>query len=218
MRRCSSSQGGAWVDYLVAKGWINQSQVDTSYDGSPARFAATDGAIFQQGFVTSEPYQYAHLVSAYDKPVSYLLIKNSGYVPYPQTLAVRQGDLKKLTPCLKLFVPLVQQAQIAYEKNPAPVNAKLDQIVTALNTFWVLSPGGDAYNAATQLSSGMVSNGPDCTLGNFSMQRLQGVINEVLPIFQAKGLDTINPNLKAQDIATNQFVDPSIHLKTKKCP
>ncbi len=210
--------GGAWVDYLVAKGWINQSQVDTSYDGSPARFAATDGAIFQQGFVTSEPYQYAHLVSAYDKPVSYLLIKNSGYVPYPQTLAVRQGDLKKLTPCLKLFVPLVQQAQIAYEKNPAPVNAKLDQIVTALNTFWVLSPGGDAYNSAMQLSSGMVSNGPDCTLGNFSMQRLQGVINEVLPIFQAQGLDTINPNLKAQDIATNQFVDPSIHLKTKKCP
>jgi hypothetical protein len=209
--------GGAWVDYLVARGWISQSQVDTSYDGSPARFAATDGAIFQQGFVTSEPYQYAHLISAYNKPVSYLLIKNSGYVPYPQTLAIRKADLKKLTPCLKLFVPLVQQAQVAYVKNPLPVNNKLDQIVTALNTFWALSPGGDAYNTAAQLKFGIVSNGPDCTLGNFNMKRLQQVINQVNPIFQAKGLDTVNPNLKATDIATNQFINPSIHLKTKKC-
>lgn len=209
--------GGDWVDYLVGRGWIKQSQVDTSYDGSPARFAATNGAIFQQGFVTSEPYQYSHLIPAYNKPVSYLLIKNAGYVPYPQTLAVRQADLKKLTPCLKLFVPLVQKAQVNYVTNPSPVNAKLDQIVTALNTFWQLSPGGDAYNTAAQLKYGIVANGPDCTLGNFSMKRLQGVINQVLPIFKAKGLDTINPNLKAQAIATNQFINPAIHLKTKTC-
>lgn len=209
--------GGVWVDYLVGRGWINKSQVDTSYDGSPARFAATDGGIFQQGFVTSEPYQYQHLISAYDKPVSYLLIKNAGYVPYPQTLAVRQADLKKLAPCLKLFVPLVQKAQVDYVTKPLPVNTKLDQIVTTLATFWQLSPGGDAYNTAAQLKYGIVANGPDCTLGNFNMKRLQGVINGILPIFKANGLDTINPDLKAQNIATNQFINPSIHLKTKKC-
>jgi hypothetical protein len=209
--------GGVWVDYLVGRGWINQSQVDTSYDGSPARFAATDGGIIQQGFVTSEPYQYAHLIQAYDKPVAYLLLRNSGYVPYPQTLAVRKGDLQKLAPCLKLFVPMVQKAQIDYVTNPKPVNDKLDQIVTALNTFWQLSPAGDTYNTAAQLKYKVVSNGPDCTLGNFSMQRLQSVINAVTPIFKAKGLDTINPNLKAQDIATNQFIDPRIHLKTATC-
>src|SRR4029077_10709621 len=47
--------GGAYIDYLVGRGWIGQNQVDTSYDGSPARFVAADGAIVQQGFVTSEP-------------------------------------------------------------------------------------------------------------------------------------------------------------------
>jgi hypothetical protein len=209
--------GGAYIDFLVGRGWISQKQVDTSYDGSPARFVAADGAIVQQGFATSEPYQYEHDVTAYDKPVSYLLIKNSGYVPYPQTLAVRAADLKPKAACWKLLVPRVQQAQVDYMTNPKPVNAKLEQIVTALKTFWKLSPGGDAYNTATQRRLGIVSNGPDCTLGNFNMKRLQGVINHVMPIFSAKGLDTINPNLKAANIATNQFIDPSIRLKTKKC-
>jgi hypothetical protein len=209
--------GGAWIDYLVGKGWIDQSQVDTSYDGSPARFVASDGGIFQQGFATSEPYLYAHDIPQYNKPVSYLLIKNSGYTPYPQTLAVRRADLTKLAPCLKLFVPLVQKAQVAYIKNPKAVNNKLRQIVTALNTFWKLTPGGNAYNTATQKKLGLVSDGPDCTLGNFNMKRLQGVISAVNPIFQAKGLDTINPNLKAAAIATNRFVDPKIGLPKKGC-
>jgi len=210
--------GGAYIDYLVGRGWINAKQVDTSYDGSPARFVSTDGAIVQQGFATSEPYQYEHDISAYGKPVSYLLIKNSGYIPYPQTLAVRAADLKPKAACWKLLVPLVQQAQVDYMKNPKPVNAKLEQIVTSLNTFWKLSPGGDAYNTATQRRLGVVSNGPDCTIGNFRMKRLQEVINQVLPIFKAKGLDTINPNLKAANIATNQFINPKIGLAKKGCP
>jgi hypothetical protein len=210
--------GGAWIDYLVARGWVDQKQVDTSYDGSPARFVASDGGIVQQGFVTSEPYQYQHDIPQFGKPVGYLLIKNSGYVPYPQTLAARAADIKTKAACFKLLVPLVQQAQVDYMKNPKPVNAKLEEIVTSLNTFWKLSPGGDAYNTAAQRRLGIVSNGPDCTLGNFNMKRLQQVINQVNPIFQAKGLDTINPDLKAANIATNQFIDPKIGLAKKGCP
>ena len=210
--------GGAYIDYLVGRGWIGANQVDTSYDGSPARFVAADGAIVQQGFVTSEPYQYQHDIAAYGKPVAYLLIKNSGYIPYPQTLAVRKSDLKTKAACWKLFVPLVQQAQVDYMKSPGPVNAKLEQIVTALNTFWKLSPGGDAYNTAAQRRLGIVADGPDCTLGNFNLKRVQQVINQVNPIFQSKGLDTINPDLKAADIVTNQFINPKIGLAKKGCP
>ncbi len=210
--------GGAWIDYLVGRGWVDQKQVDTSYDGSPARFVASDGAIIQQGFVTSEPYLYEHDIAAYGKPVSYLLIKNSGYVPYPQTLAVRAADVRKRAACWKLFVPLVQRAQVDYMRSPKAVNDKLLQIVTALNTFWKLTPGGNAYNTAAQRRFGIVSNGPDCTLGNFNLKRLQQVINQVNPIFQQKGLDTIDPELKASQIATNQFIDPRIGLAKKGCP
>lgn len=210
--------GGAWIDYLQGKGWVDKSQVDTSYDGSPARFAATDGGIIQQGFVTSEPYQYQNDISQYGKPVSYLLIRSSGYVPYPQTLAARPDVVKQKAACFKLLVPLIQKAQIDYINNPGPVNDKLIQIVTDLNTFWRLSPGGVAYNVATQKKLKLVQDGPDCTLGNFDMKRLQGVINGIMPIFQAKGFDTIKPGLQASDIATNQFIDPSIGLPKKGCP
>jgi ABC-type nitrate/sulfonate/bicarbonate transport system substrate-binding protein len=210
--------GGAWIDYLQAKGWVDPKQVDTSYDGAPARFVAADGGIVQQGFVTSEPYQYRFEIDQYGKPVSYLLIRSSGYVPYPQTLATKPSVIKAKRACFKLLVPLVQRAQINYLKNPKPVNRKLEEIVTALNTFWKLSPGGDAYNVATQKRLKLVQNGPDCTLGNFSMKRLQGVINQALPIFKDKGLDTIKEDLVASEIATNAFIDKSIGLPKKGCP
>jgi hypothetical protein len=209
--------GGAWIDYLEGKGWVSSSQVDTSYDGSPARFVASDGGIIQQGFATSEPWQYQHDIKQYGKPVKYLLIKNSGYVPYPQTLAAKPSVVKAKAACFKQLVPMIQRAQIAYIRNPRPVDVLLERLVTELNTFWKLTPAGDAYNAKTQRKLGLVQDGPDCTLGNFSMQRLQGVINRVLPIFKAKGLNTIDPNLKARDIATNRFIDPKIGLAKKGC-
>ncbi|MFN8221908.1 MAG: hypothetical protein U0R50_01520 [Gaiellales bacterium] len=209
--------GGVWVDYLVGRGWVNKAQVDSSYDGSPTRFVAKDGAILQQGFVTSEPYQYKNDIKQYGKDVAYLLIKNSGYVPYPEPLAATPAVLKAKDKCFKLLVPLIQKAQVAYMKNPGPVNAKLVDIVKTLATFWVLSPEGNAYNVATQRKLGIVQNGPNCTLGDFNMKRLQGVINQTTPIYEKGGLDTYVPGLKAAQIATNKYIDPKIHLKTTKC-
>src|SRR5437773_213762 len=101
--------GGAWIDYLEGKGWVSSSQVDTSYDGSPTRFVAANGKIVQQGFATSEPWQYRHDISQYGKAVKYLLIKNSGYTPYPQTLAAKPSVVKSKAACFKLLVPMVQK-------------------------------------------------------------------------------------------------------------
>jgi hypothetical protein len=210
-------EGGVWVDYLIGKGWVNKSQVDTSYDGSPARFISTDGNIVQHAFATSEPYDYQHVITQYGKPVSYLLLRNSGYVPYPESLAAKPDVVKKMAPCFKLLVPLYQKAEVAYMKNPGPTNAKLVDIVTQLNTFWKLTPGGVAYNAATQKRLKIVQNGPDCTLGNFSMTRLQGVINQLLPIYREQNLNTFVDNVKPSSIATNRFIDKKVGLPKKGC-
>jgi hypothetical protein len=209
--------GGVWVDYLVGKGWINKSQVDTSYDGSPTRFVANDGNIIQQAFATSEPYQYQHDISQYGKPVAYLMIKNSGYVPYPEALAAKPSVVAAKAACFKQLVPMFQKAEIAYLTNPTQTNRTLERIVGELHSFWQLTPGGDAYNAATQKRLKFVQNGPNCTLGDFSLKRVQGVINETLPIYQKDNLTTYNPDLKASQIVTNRFIDPSIGLKTAKC-
>jgi hypothetical protein len=209
--------GGAWIDYLQGKGWVSGSQVDTSYDGSPTRFVTSDGSIIQQGFVTSEPWQYQHDIKQYGKRVSYLLIKNSGYQPYPQTLAAKPSVVRSKRACFKLLVPLVQKAQIAFVNKPGPTLKLLERLVKELNSFWKLTPAGDRYNVSTQKRLGLVSNGPDCTLGNFSLKRVQKTINQVLPIFKRKGLNTIKTKLRASAIVTNQFVDPKIGIAKKGC-
>ncbi len=208
--------GGVWVDYLIARGFINTGQVDTSYDGSPARFVAKDGAFFQQAFVTSEPYQYKNDIKQYGKDVAYLLIKNSGYAIYQSALAVTPAVLKAKDKCFKLLVPLIQKAEVDYLKNPVRVNRKLEEIVTTLDSFWRLSPGGDADNVAVQKRLGLAQNGPNCTIGDFNVKRVQQVINQLLPIYQKKGLDTFNPDLKAAQIVTNKYINPNIGLATAK--
>lgn len=210
-------EGGVWIDYLVSRGWVSKGQVDTSYDGSPTRFVASDGAIVQQGFATSEPYQYEHDIKQWGKPVKYLMIKNSGYVPYPQALAAKPDVVKAKRACFKALVPLIQKAQVDYVKKPGPVNDKLVDIVTEMKQFWVLTKAGNTWNTQQQVKLGLVQNGPNCTLGDFSTKRIQQLINLLKPIYAAKGLDTYDPNLKASAIATNEFINPKIGLKTKKC-
>ena len=210
-------EGGVWIDYLIARGWVNKNQVDTSYDGSPSRFVSSDGAIVQQGFATSEPYDYQFNIKQYGKPVKYLMIRSSGYVPYPEPLAATPAVLKAKRACFKLLVPLIQKAQVDYMASPAAVNNKLVQIVTDLKSFWVESSAGNAGNAKEQRRLGIVQNGPNCTLGDFNQKRMQQVINLLKPIYAAKGLDTYDPNLKAAQIGTNEFIDPKIGMKTPKC-
>ena len=210
-------EGGVWIDYLINRGWISKSQVDTSFDGSPTRFVTSDGSIVQQGFATSEPYQYEFDIKQWGKPVKFLMIKNSGYVPYAEPLAAKPDVVQKKKACFKLLVPLVQKAQVDYMANPKPVNDKLVQIVTEQKTFWVLTSAGNAWNTQQQRKLGIVQNGPNCTLGDFNLKRMQQLINLLLPIYQKKGLDTYDPSLKAATISTNEFIDPKIGLKTAKC-
>lgn len=209
-------EGGVWIDYLIARGWINKSQVDTSYDGSPTRFIASDGNIVQQGFATSEPYQYQYDIKQWGKPVKFLMIRSSGYVPYAEPLAVKPDVLRAKRACFKLFVPMVQKAQVDYMAKPGPVNDKLVDIVTELKTFWVLTKAGNAFNTVQQRRLGIVQNGPNCTLGDFNQKRMQQLINLLKPIYTAKGIDTFDPNLTAAKIGTNEFIDPKIGLKTSK--
>ena len=85
--------------YLVNSGQVKQSQLDGSYDGSPAVFTAQGGKIAQQGFASSEPYTYEHLVPEWGKPVAYQLIHDAGWQPYAAPLAVAQDKFDENKEC-----------------------------------------------------------------------------------------------------------------------
>ncbi len=62
--------GAIYMDYLVGSGILRKSQVDGSYDGSPATFVADGGKTVVQGYATNEPWTYQHEVKAWGKPVT----------------------------------------------------------------------------------------------------------------------------------------------------
>ena len=115
--------GGVFPQVFVAQGIWNASQVDPSYDGSPARFVSEGGAIAQQGFASSEVYTYEHLYPEWGRPVEFQLLHDAGFEIYSQTLGVRPRDMESLRPCLERVVPIFQQAIISYDASPDRGNA-----------------------------------------------------------------------------------------------
>jgi len=182
--------------------------VDPSYEGSPARFIAEDGAIAQQGFASAEPYTYEHVFEEWMKPVAYQTLHDAGFQVYSQTLAVRAAELEELRPCLEQFVPIVQQAAIDFVNAPDRANAIIIDAVDQYDDFWVYDQGLADYSVQTQVDLGLVGNGPDETLGNIDEARVQTVIDQMR---DDAGLD-VPDGLVAADLFTNDFIDPNIGL------
>jgi len=199
-------EGGTFTEVFVAEGIWNADQIDPSYDGSPARFVAEDGAIAQQGFASNEPYTYEHL-EEWGRPVRFQTLHDAGFEVYAQMLAIVPDRLEELRPCLELFVPIAQQAAIDYIEAPDRANAIIIDAVERYNTFWTYDEGLAQYAVETQRDLGIIGNGPDGTLGNFDEQRVQRVIDQV----SDAGLD-VPEDLTAADLVTNEFVDMNIGL------
>lgn len=203
---------GTYVGVFEREGLLNKAHVDTSYNGSPARFVAANGDIVQQGFVTDEPYAYAHTVTAWDKPVYFIQVPTSAYPVYQDTIAVRSGDLAADTPCLKRLVPLLQQAAVDYVASPSTTNAIIVRFTSALKgTGVVVSAGLAAYAAQAQTKYGLIADGTNGVYGSFNTARLQSSIKKLVPVLKAEG-DVIKTGLSPSDLATNKFLDPSIKL------
>ena len=193
-----------WQDVLAGLGVISSDQVDPSYDGSPAVFIA-EGNVAQQGFASAEPYEYEFNVPEYGREVAFQLLSDAGFEVYSQTVAIRPFQLEELRPCLEQVVPIIQQAAVNFYSSPDRANAIIIDAVEQYDTFWSYEPGLAAYSVQAQLDLGLAGNGPDNTVGNMDMDRLQRVIDSM----RLAGLD-FPDDLTPDDLATNEFIDDSI--------
>ncbi|TVT62884.1 ABC transporter substrate-binding protein [Amycolatopsis rhizosphaerae] len=205
------SSGTVYSTLLSDKGLVKVSQFDTSYDGAPARFVASPELV-QQGYATAEPYVYQHEVPSWNKPVKYQLLSDVGYNVYPEALSVRTADLAKLSPCLKKLVPILQRAQINYLTNPGTANKLLVEAVEKFNDSWTYSEGVADYAAKALKDLGIVANDSSGALGGMDQTRVQSALDTFGPILKSSGAK-VKDGLKASDLATNQFIDPSMTLK-----
>jgi hypothetical protein len=202
--------GAPYMDYLTGAGILSSKQIDGAYNGTPADFVASGGKDALQGFATAEPYEYSHEVSQWDKPLTYQLVSDYGYDPYP-ALATLPQNITKYAACFKKLVPIIQQGIADYAANPGPADALIVKLVQEYNAGWEYDAGEAAYAAQTMLTDNIIANSPDGPVGAFDDTRISKLITLLSPIY-AKDGKPIKAGLTPQDIATNQFLDPSIHL------
>jgi hypothetical protein len=193
---------------LEEQGIIAPAQVDTSYEGTPARFVS-DPRIMQQGYATAEPYLYEHEIAEWSRPVGYQKLADHGYVVYPEPLAVRADRLEELRPCLDKLVPIMQRAMIDYMADPGPTNALIVELVEAYQTGWTYSPGVADNAVRTMREQNLVANDPASgVFGQFDPARMQQIVSTFGPILQSQGSIPEIPT--AESLYTNEFIDPDI--------
>ncbi len=199
--------GGTFSEVFVAQGIWSADQVDPSYEGNPSRFVGAGGSIAQQGFASSEVYTYEHVYEEWGKPVAFQLLHDAGFQIYSQTIGVRPGDLEELRPCLEKLVPIIQQAVVNFESDPSRADAIIVDAVEKYQDFWVYPPDLAEFSVQAQRDFGLMSNGPDDTVGNMVPERIAKVLDDM----RAAGMD-IDPSLTADQLFTNEFIDPNIGL------
>ncbi|WP_345610662.1 ABC transporter substrate-binding protein [Pseudonocardia adelaidensis] len=194
---------------LEKQGIITPAQVDTSYEGTPARFVS-DPRILQQGYVTAEPYLYEHEIAEWGKPVGNQKLADYGYTVYPEPLAVRADRLEQLRPCLGKLVPIMQRAVLGYLADPGPANALIVQLVEAYQTGWTYSPGLADFAVRTMREQGLVTDDPASgVFGRFDPARMEQIVTTFGPLMQAQGAAEIPA---ADSLYTNEFIDESIRM------
>jgi hypothetical protein len=188
---------------------ITPAQVDTSYEGTPARFVS-DPRILQQGYATSEPFHYEHEIPEWGRPVRSQKLAEYGYVVYPEPLAVRADRLEELRPCLEKLVPIMQRSMLDFLANPGPTNALIVELVEAYQTGWTYSPGLADFAVRTMRDQGLVTDDPASgVFGQFDPARMEQIVATFGPLMQAQGATGIPP---AESLYTNEFIDPNIRM------
>ena len=199
------------MEYFVQSGILSADQVDGSYDGTPAAFVAAGGADAQQGFGSAEPYIYENEIAEWGKPIAYEYINDAGWENYGESIATKPENIETYADCFALLVPILQQSTIDYLSDPAETNDLIIEAVQEFNNGWVYTPGVAEYAVNTMINDGLMGNGPNETLGDFDLDRVTGLIDIARPVYASLGQEP-PADLTAEDVVTNQFIDPSIGL------
>ncbi|MEU5693243.1 hypothetical protein [Actinosynnema sp. NPDC020468] len=204
-------QGSVYMDYLTGAGVLKKSQVESSYDGTPARFVADGGQTVQQAYVTNEVFQYERELPQWRKPVGYGFVKDTGYPNYPEVFAVRTDREAELAPCLRKLVPILQRGAADYLADPGPTNRIVSDLVDEFDGFPYSVQRAD-HAAKVMRENGIMGNGNDAAVGDLDPAKAGRLLDLVRPIFAAQGTP-VPDGTGVEQLLTNAYIDPSIGVR-----
>jgi hypothetical protein len=205
------SKDQIYPQWLTGRGLIDRAQLDTGYDGAPARFVG-DPRIAQQGFANAEPYAYRHTVEAWAKPVKFQLVKDVGYDIYASNMVVRADRVDALAPCLQRLVPIIQRAGVDYITAPDAANAKIVDMVGADRTYTPYTADEAADSAKMLASQGLVADEADGSFGTYDPARTARNVAELAPILNAGGAN-LPAGLTGDRLFSTRFTDHAIGIR-----
>jgi hypothetical protein len=194
------------ADYLLGSGILRASQVNYSYDGSPALFMAKPDSVVG-GFATNEPFIYRSL----GRDVDYAYVADTGYPDYRNVWTIHADQQQKLAPCLRKLVPMMQQAMIDFVSKPARTLARIVQLNTQYKASFPYPQPQAEYGVRTMKQDGLVSDPKSGGFGAFDASRNSRMIDILRPIYAAQH-QSVPGDLTADSIATNAYIDPSIRM------
>jgi hypothetical protein len=196
--------GVAYIDYMIGMGYMTADQSNPSYDGSDAAWVADGGNFFQQGFATNEVYKYENEVQWKDgapAPVDFFTVADIGFDNYPAAITMMRDKAEELDECLKLLVPVMQQAWVDFLNDPKPITDAMIEINVVHDGFWTLSEelnaaGMELIEAGCTDSCAFAAepapfaeNSPDGTYCSFDEARVQGLYDILAPIYEEQGTE-----------------------------
>lgn len=201
----------ASADFLTAKGYVKESQWSFGWDGSPGRLVASDGKVALFDYADQDTYNFEHQIDQWGKPLDFKLIKDMGYNTYDSILVVKPETIQSHADCLKALIPMIQQADVDYLKNPGPINEAMTKFSDAIHGPTKLTEGLNNWVQKFDEEHGVISNGTDGTFGSFDVDRVTQFMSDLQPILQMENIKP-KPGLTAPDLVTNEFLDPKIHM------
>jgi hypothetical protein len=195
--------------WMVAHDLLDADQIDTTYDGNPARFVG-DPTVVQQGFGNSEPYTYENEVPEWGRSVGFGYVKDVGYDVYASNVSVRADRLEELAPCLELLVPMIQQANADYVAAPQAVNDLIVDVVAQDPSYSPYSAGEAAYSAETLAAEGLIGPEEDGSVSTYDMSRVESFVADLVDVLEGEGTDLGDP--AADTLFTDRFTDHDVTM------
>lgn len=202
------SQDQVFPRWLVSEGLLDDDQLDTSYDGAPARFAS-DPSIAQQGFANSEPYRFENEVESWNRPVDYELVRDVGYDTYGANLSIRPDHLDEMSDCLEKLVPMVQETGKNYVESPEATNDLVTEWVNSDNSFNPYTPEQAAASAEVLRDEDIIAPGADGVWGSYDMDKADGSVEMLVEVLNDSG-SNLPDDITATDLFDPQYISDDV--------
>jgi hypothetical protein len=86
-------------------------------------------------------------------------------------------------------------------------------LVKTYDNGWVYPLELAKFSVEQQLLLGITANGDDQTVGNFDLERVQGLLDILEPIFKAQK-QPWPEGIRPDQVVTNEFIDPRIGIRS----